>query len=105
MDCGPESMLLFRKKMLSSKTVIWHGPASVYELDKFGKGTQAVLEAVAEIFAASNKGIIGRGDSATVAANNDMEDKVIFVSTGGGASLELLEGKTLPGIAALEDPS
>merc|ERR1719284_1740529 len=84
MDCGPASMALFREKVLESKTVIWNGPAGVFEFDTFSKGT---------------KGIIGGGDSATAAAKFDMEDKVTFVSTGGGASLELLEGKILPGIA------
>ena len=104
MDCGPASMALFREKVLSSKTVIWNGPAGVFEFDTFSKGTKAVLDAVAETTAAGNKGIIGGGDSATAAAKFDMEDKVTFCSTGGGASLELLEGKVLPGIAALDDP-
>merc|ERR1719247_2598033 len=103
MDCGPQSMALFREKILSSKTVIWNGPAGVFEFDNFSHGTKAVLEAVAETTAAGNKGIIGGGDSATAGAKFDMEDKVTFVSTGGGASLELLEGKVLPGIAALDD--
>merc|ERR1719310_1769172 len=102
MDCGPKSMALFREKILSSKTVIWNGPAGVFEFDNFSHGTKAVLEAVAETTAKGNKGIIGGGDSATAAAKFDMEDKVTFVSTGGGASLELLEGKVLPGIAALD---
>merc|ERR1719201_2703699 len=103
MDCGPKSMALFREKILASKTVIWNGPAGVFEFDTFSKGTKAVLEAVAETTAKGNKGIIGGGDSATAAAKFDMEDKVTFCSTGGGASLELLEGKVLPGIAALDD--
>merc|ERR1719331_3357519 len=103
MDCGPASIALFREKILASKTVIWNGPAGVFEFDNFGKGTKAVLEAVAETTAAGNKGIIGGGDSATAAAKFNMEDKVTFVSTGGGASLELLEGKVLPGIAAMDD--
>ena len=102
MDCGPASMALFREKVLASKTVIWNGPAGVFEFDTFSKGTKAVLEAVAELKAAGGRGIIGGGDSATAAAKWDMEDKVTFVSTGGGASLELLEGKVLPGIAALD---
>merc|ERR1719198_1780601 len=102
MDCGPASMALFREKILASKTVIWNGPAGVFEFDNFSLGTKAVLEAVAATTAAGNKGIIGGGDSATAAAKYDMEDKVTFVSTGGGASLELLEGKILPGIAALD---
>ena len=103
MDCGPASMALFREKVLASKTVIWNGPAGVFEFDTFSQGTKAVLEAVAELKAAGGRGIIGGGDSATAAAKWDMEDKVTFVSTGGGASLELLEGKVLPGIAALDD--
>ena len=103
MDCGPKSMELFREKILASATVIWNGPAGVFEFDTFSKGTKAVLDAVAETTAAGNKGIIGGGDSATAAAKFNMEDKVTFVSTGGGASLELLEGKVLPGIAALDD--
>ena len=103
MDCGPKSMELFREKILASSTVIWNGPAGVFEFDTFSKGTKAVLDAVAETTAAGNKGIIGGGDSATAAAKFNMEDKVTFVSTGGGASLELLEGKVLPGIAALDD--
>ena len=103
MDCGPESMAKFRKTVLASSTVIWNGPAGVFEFDNFSKGTKALLEAVAETTAAGNAGIIGGGDSATAAAKWDMEDKVTFVSTGGGASLELLEGKVLPGVAALDD--
>ncbi|EKX53881.1 hypothetical protein GUITHDRAFT_91943 [Guillardia theta CCMP2712] len=103
MDCGPESMKLFRDKILSSKTVVWNGPAGVFEFDNFSKGTKALLDAVAETTAAGNNGIIGGGDSATAAAKFNMEDQVSFVSTGGGASLELLEGKILPGIEALDD--
>mmetsp|Transcript_63142 Transcript_63142/g.131289 ORF Transcript_63142/g.131289 Transcript_63142/m.131289 type:complete len:430 (-) Transcript_63142:143-1432(-) len=103
MDCGPESMKLFREQVLASKTVVWNGPAGVFEFDNFSKGTKAVLDAVADLHKAGGKGIIGGGDSATAAAKWDMEDQVSFVSTGGGASLELLEGKILPGIAALDD--
>jgi len=103
MDCGPKSMDLFRDVVMNSSTVIWNGPAGVFEFDNFSAGTKALLEAVAETTAAGNVGIIGGGDSATAAAKWDMEDKVTFVSTGGGASLELLEGKILPGVAALDD--
>jgi len=103
MDCGPKSMELFRDVVLKSSTVIWNGPAGVFEFNNFSAGTKALLEAVAETTAAGNVGIIGGGDSATAAAKWDMEDKVSFVSTGGGASLELLEGKILPGVAALDD--
>lgn len=103
MDCGPKSMAKFREVVLNSATVIWNGPAGVFEFENFSKGTKALLEAVADTTAAGNVGIIGGGDSATAAAKWDMEDKVTFVSTGGGASLELLEGKVLPGLAALDD--
>jgi len=105
MDCGPKSMERFRQTVMGSKTVVWNGPAGVFEFDNFSKGTKALLEAVAELTSAGGRGIIGGGDSATAAAKWDMEDKVHFVSTGGGASLELLEGKVLPGIAALDDPN
>lgn len=103
MDCGEESMKVFRDQVMASKTVVWNGPAGVFEFDNFSHGTKSLLEAVAELTASGGKGIIGGGDSATAAAKWDMEDKVSFVSTGGGASLELLEGKILPGIAALDD--
>jgi len=103
MDCGPKSMELFRQTVMSSKTVVWNGPAGVFEFDNFSKGTKSLLEAVAELTQSGGRGIIGGGDSATAAAKWNMEDKVHFVSTGGGASLELLEGKVLPGIAALDD--
>ena len=103
MDCGPESMKLFKDQVLSSGTVVWNGPAGVFEFDNFSKGTKAVLDAVAELHKSGKKGIIGGGDSATAAAKWNMEDQVTFVSTGGGASLELLEGKILPGIAYLDD--
>ena len=103
MDCGPKSSELFRETVMASSTVIWNGPAGVFEFDNFSAGTKALLEAVADTTAAGNIGIIGGGDSATAAAKWDMEDKVTFVSTGGGASLELLEGKVLPGVAAIDD--
>ena len=86
-----------------TRSVVWNGPAGVFEFDTFSKGTKSLLEAVAELAQSGGKGIIGGGDSATAAAKWDMEDKVSFVSTGGGASLELLEGKILPGIDALDN--
>lgn len=101
MDCGPESIKLFEKKIAAAKTVVWNGPAGVFEFENFSKGTNGILNAVAKLHASGGRGIIGGGDSATAAANAGMEDKVSFVSTGGGASLELLEGKLLPGIEFL----
>jgi phosphoglycerate kinase len=103
MDCGLESMKLFREQILESKTVVWNGPAGVFEFDNFSRGTKALLDAVVELTQNGGKGIIGGGDSATAAAKWGLEDQVTFCSTGGGASLELLEGKILPGIAALDD--
>lgn len=82
---------------------MWNGPAGVFEFEKFSKGTKAILDAVAALHAAGGVGMIGGGDSATAAANFKMEDKVTFVSTGGGASLELLQGELLPGITNLQD--
>jgi len=103
MDCGPKSMELFASKISKARTVVWNGPAGVFEFPNFAKGTKAILDAVAALHAAGGIGMIGGGDSATAAANAGMEDKVSFVSTGGGASLELLEGKHLPGIVCLAD--
>jgi phosphoglycerate kinase len=103
MDCGLESMKIFREQILESKTVVWNGPAGVFEFDNFSRGTKALLDAVVELTQNGGKGIIGGGDSATAAAKWGLEDQVTFCSTGGGASLELLEGKILPGIAALDD--
>jgi len=103
MDCGPASIKIFEKKIAAASTVVWNGPAGVFEFSKFSKGTNAILHAVAKLHSKGGRGIIGGGDSATAAANAGMEDKVSFVSTGGGASLELLEGKELPGIVALAD--
>jgi phosphoglycerate kinase len=101
MDCGPKSMEIFAAKIAAAKTVVWNGPAGVFEFPNFSKGTKAILDSVAKLHASGGIGMIGGGDSATAAANAGMEDKVTFVSTGGGASLELLEGKVLPGIDCL----
>jgi phosphoglycerate kinase len=103
MDCGPATIELFAKKIAAAKTVVWNGPAGVFEFDNFSKGTFGILNAVAALHAAGGTGMIGGGDSATAAAKAGMEDKVSFVSTGGGASLELLQGELLPGIVNLED--
>ncbi|MCI0737775.1 MAG: phosphoglycerate kinase [Gemmataceae bacterium] len=103
LDCGPESIKLFDDVVKRAKTIIWNGPLGVFEFDKFAVATKAVMDAVV---AATERGavtIIGGGDTATAAAKWKMEDKVTHCSTGGGASLELLEGKVLPGVAALSD--
>ncbi|CAH0039477.1 unnamed protein product [Clonostachys rhizophaga] len=102
LDCGEESIKLYKEAISEAKTILWNGPAGVFEFDKFATGTKATLDAVVEGVQKDGKiVIIGGGDTATVAAKYGVEDKLSHVSTGGGASLELLEGKELPGITAL----
>ncbi len=103
LDCGPKSCDKFQAVVRASKTLVWNGPVGVFEFDRFATGTRAVAEAVADATASGATTIIGGGDTATAAKKFDIEDKVSHVSTGGGASLELLEGKILPGVAALSD--
>lgn len=101
LDIGPETFKAFYDVIQESKTILWNGPMGVFEMDTFAKGTDAVAQA---IVSATEKGafsLIGGGDSAAAIAKAGLEDKVSYVSTGGGAMLEYLEGKTLPGIAAL----
>ena len=103
LDCGPESIKLNAAAILSSKTIIWNGPMGVFEMGKFESGTKSMMDTVVEATAAGVITVIGGGDTATACKKYGTEDKVTHVSTGGGASLELLEGKELPGIAALSD--
>ena len=102
LDVGPKSIALFRETILSSKTIVWNGPAGVFEFDKFAAGTIAQAEAIAEATKAGAVTVIGGGDTATAAKKFKVAKVVTHCSTGGGASLELLEGKVLPGVAALE---
>jgi len=103
LDVGPKTIEEFKKVILESKTIIWNGPLGVFEFDNFAKGTDAVAAALAEATANGAITIIGGGDSAAAIKKAGLEDKVSHVSTGGGASLEFLEGKVLPGVAALND--
>ncbi|KAI9831099.1 MAG: phosphoglycerate kinase [Thelocarpon superellum] len=101
LDCGEKSIALFKETINESKTVLWNGPPGVFEMDAFATGTKAMLDAAVDAAQHGKIVIIGGGDTATVAAKYGVEDKLSHVSTGGGASLELLEGKDLPGVSAL----
>ena len=101
LDCGPATIELFKKELAGAKTVVWNGPAGVFEVEKFAVGTNAICQAISELKGATT--IIGGGDSASAAIKLGYADKFTHISTGGGASLEYLEGKELPGIAILND--
>lgn len=103
LDIGPDTVEAFKKVVLESKTVLWNGPMGVFEMDNFAKGTNAIAAALAEATKNGAITIIGGGDSASAIKKAGLEDQVTHVSTGGGASLEFLEGKILPGVAALND--
>ncbi len=102
-DIGPDTVAAFTKTLLGAKTVVWNGPVGVFEIDATAKGTMAIAEALAKATAAGATTIIGGGDSASAVKKAGVASKVSHVSTGGGASLEFLEGKVLPGVAALTD--
>jgi phosphoglycerate kinase len=103
LDCGDESVKLYKEAIDEAQTILWNGPAGVFEFEKFASGTKATLDAAVEAAQKGKVVIIGGGDTATVAAKYGVEDKLSHVSTGGGASLELLEGKELPGVTALSE--
>jgi len=103
LDIGPKSVKLFSDRILNAKTIVWNGPMGVFEMENFSDGTFKVAEALAEATSKGAVTIIGGGDSASAIKEAGLEEKVSHVSTGGGASLEFLEGKELPGVAALTD--
>jgi phosphoglycerate kinase len=102
-DIGPETIKLFSEEVKKAKTVVWNGPMGVFEMSNFAKGTNAIAQAMADATKAGAVTIVGGGDSASAIAKAGLEKQVSHVSTGGGASLEFLEGKVLPGVAALND--
>ena len=100
LDIGPKTQVLYAEALKDMKTIVWNGPMGVFEMEHFAKGTNAVAKAVAE---ASAYTLVGGGDSVAAIEKSGLADKVSHISTGGGASLEFLEGKTLPGIASLTE--
>ncbi|CAG8764377.1 435_t:CDS:2, partial [Racocetra persica] len=105
LDSGEKTNELFKAAIYKAKTILWNGPPGVFEFEKFSNGTKVVLDAVIKATENGAKTIVGGGDTATAVAKWGAEDKISHVSTGGGASLELLEGKVLPGVSALTDKS
>ena len=103
LDVGPKSSNKFVRAILAAKTIVWNGPAGVFEFDAFAAGTKAMADAIVQATAEGATTVIGGGDTATAAKKYGADKKVTHTSTGGGASLEFLEGKTLPGVAALSD--
>ncbi|MBD2210843.1 phosphoglycerate kinase [Calothrix sp. FACHB-156] len=103
LDIGPDSVKVFQEALADCKSVIWNGPMGVFEFDKFAVGTEAIAHTLAEIGKTGATTIIGGGDSVAAVEKVGLADQMSHISTGGGASLELLEGKVLPGIAALDE--
>jgi len=103
LDIGPESIKSFKSALEGAKTVVWNGPMGVFEIEKFANGTYEIARLLADITSKGAVTIVGGGDSAAAVSKCGLDDKLSHISTGGGASLEFLEGKTLPGVAALTD--
>jgi phosphoglycerate kinase len=103
LDIGSQTIKSFSTILESAKTIIWNGPMGVFEIDETARGTYAIANILADVTARGATTVIGGGDSASAVNKAGVADRVSHVSTGGGASLEFIEGKTLPGVAALTD--
>ena len=103
LDAGPKSLDNFKKVILESKTILWNGPLGVFEMENFAKGTIELGNYIAEATQKGAFSLVGGGDSVAAVKQFGLEPKMSYVSTGGGAMLEMLEGKTLPGIAAISE--
>jgi phosphoglycerate kinase len=103
LDSGPKSIEIFNKAIMSAKTILWNGPVGVFELESFSKGTIAIGNSVAKSTTRGAFSLVGGGDSAAAVRKFNLQNKMSYVSTGGGAMLESLEGKILPGIEALSN--
>lgn len=103
LDAGPKSVELFSDVVLKSKTILWNGPVGVFEMDAFANGTKSLGKAISKATAKGAFSLVGGGDSVAAVKKFDLENEVSYVSTGGGAMLEMLEGKTLPGIKAISE--
>ena len=102
LDIGPKAILAYREVIMNSKTILWNGPMGVFEMSNFEEGTKAIAEAVADATQKGAFSLIGGGDSVAAINKYHLKDKVSYVSTGGGAMLEYIEGKELPGVAAIK---
>jgi phosphoglycerate kinase len=101
LDIGPQTRELFAEEISEARTIVWNGPMGVFEVESFGAGTRKLARAVADNTAATS--IVGGGDTVAAVHKAGVEDRITHISTGGGASLEFLEGKSLPGVEALTD--
>lgn len=103
LDIGPKSIASFNRQLADCKTIVWNGPMGVFEFDKFATGTTSVAQTLAQLTSSGATTVIGGGDSVAAVYKAGLQNRMSHISTGGGASLEMLEGKVLPGVACLDN--